>query len=98
MLIDGLAVGRHEGILDEMQDRLDSNPDIMRTRSQTVEHSFGTLKAWMGATHFLTKTLKNVSTEMSLHVSGLQLKAGDEYHRNTGIDGSDGGRIRPFPP
>jgi transposase len=64
----------HQGILDEMQNRLDSNPDIMRLRSQTVEHSFGTLKAWMGATHFLTKTLKNVSTEMSLHVLAYNLK------------------------
>ncbi len=57
-----------------MQGRLDNNPDIMRTRSQTVEHAFGTLKAWMGATHFLTKTLKNVSTEMSLHVLAYNLK------------------------
>jgi transposase len=57
-----------------MQDRLDNNPDMMRVRSQTVEHTFGTLKAWMGATHFLTKTLKNVSTEMSLHVLAYNLK------------------------
>jgi transposase len=64
----------HQGILDEMQDRLDNNPDTMRIRSQTVEHPFGTLKAWMGATHFLTKTLKNVSTEMSLHVLAYNLK------------------------
>jgi transposase len=64
----------HQGILDEMQNRLDINPDIMRLRSQTVEHPFGTLKAWMGATHFLTKTLKNVSTEMSLHVLAYNLK------------------------
>jgi len=64
----------HEGILDAMQNRLDNNPDIMRIRSQTVEHPFGTLKAWMGATHFLTKTLKNVSTEMSLHVLAYNLK------------------------
>jgi hypothetical protein len=57
-----------------MQDRLNNNPDIMRVRSQTVEHTFGSLKAWMGATHFLTKTLKNVSTEMSLHVLAYNLK------------------------
>jgi len=39
-----------------------------------VEHPFGTLKAWMGATHFLTKKLTNVSTEMSLHVLAYNMK------------------------
>jgi hypothetical protein len=57
-----------------MQTRLDQTPDSMRIRRQTVEHPFGTLKAWMGATHFLTKKLKNVSTEMSLHVLAYNLK------------------------
>ena len=46
----------------------------MRIRRQTVEHPFGTLKAWMGATHFLTRTLEKVSTEMSLHVLAYNLK------------------------
>jgi transposase len=64
----------HEEILDAMQIRLDKAPDSMRIRRQTVEHPFGTLKAWMGATHFLTKKLKNVSTEMSLHVLAYNLK------------------------
>ncbi|MCE0879619.1 transposase, partial [Pseudomonas putida] len=41
---------------------------------QTVEHPFGTLKYWMGATHFLTRTLSRVSTEMSLHVLAYNLK------------------------
>ena len=41
---------------------------MKRIRQTTVEHPFGTLKAWMGSTHFLTKTLDRVSTEMSLHV------------------------------
>jgi hypothetical protein len=57
-----------------MQQRLDQAPDIMRIRRQTVEHPFGTLKAWMGATHFLTRTIKRVSTEMSLHVLAYNLK------------------------
>ena len=57
-----------------MQQRLDRAPDTMRIRRQTVEHQFGTLKAWMGATHFLTKTLPRVSTEMSLHVLAYNLK------------------------
>lgn len=51
-----------------MQTRLDQTPDAMRTRRKTVEHPYGTIKAWMGATHFLTRTLPKVSTEMSLHV------------------------------
>jgi len=41
----------HEDTLDAMQTRLDQTPDAMRTRRQTVEHPFGTIKAWMGATH-----------------------------------------------
>jgi transposase len=64
----------HEDIIDAMQTRLDQAPDSMRIRRQTVEHPFGTLKAWMGATHFLTKQLKNVSTEMSLHVLAYNMK------------------------
>lgn len=64
----------HENTLDAMQRRLDQAPDSMRIRRQTVEHPFGTLKAWMGSTHFLTRTLKNVSTEMSLHVLAYNLK------------------------
>ena len=46
----------------------------MPVRRQTVEHAFGTLTAWMGATHFLTKTLPKVNTEMSLHVLAYNLK------------------------
>ncbi|MGB5718380.1 MAG: IS1182 family transposase, partial [Gammaproteobacteria bacterium] len=64
----------HEAILEAMQDRLDCDPEIMRVRRQTVEHPYGTLKAWMGSTHFLTRTLKHVSTEMSLHVLAYNLK------------------------
>jgi hypothetical protein len=65
---------KHEGVLDVMQDRLDRMPDAMGVRRQTVEHPFGTLKAWMGATHFLTRTLDKVRTEMSLHVPAYNLK------------------------
>jgi len=64
----------HEAILETMQNRLDGDPQIMQIRRQTVEHPFGTLKAWMGSTHFLTKTLNRVSTEMSLHVLAYNLK------------------------
>ncbi|SAL05148.1 transposase IS4 family protein [Caballeronia arationis] len=57
-----------------MQARLDHAPEMMRIRRQTVEHPFGTIKAWMGATHFLTRTIERVSTEMSLHVLAYNIK------------------------
>jgi len=64
----------HEDTLETMQNRLDHAPDSMRIRRQTVEHPFGTIKLWMGSAHFLTKTLKRVSTEMSLHVLAYNFK------------------------
>ena len=64
----------HEHVLDAMQARLDRTPEASRIRRRTVEHPFGTLKAWMGSTHFLTKTLPRVRTEMSLHVLAYNLK------------------------
>jgi transposase len=64
----------NEDVLDRMQDRLDRMPEVMGVRRQTVEHPFGTLKAWMGATHFLTRTLDKVRTEISLHVLAYNLK------------------------
>jgi len=64
----------HENILDAVQERLDGAPQAMTLRRQTVEHVFGTLKAWMGSTHFLTKRLKRVRTEMNLQVLAYNLK------------------------
>jgi hypothetical protein len=64
----------HEDVLERVQARLDAQPDAMRIRRATVEHPFGTLKYWMGSTHFLTKTLDRVSTEMSLHVLAYNMK------------------------
>ena len=64
----------HEDVLERMQHRLDRKPDAMTLRRRTVEHVFGTLKYWMGSTHFLTRTLEHVSTEMSLHVLAYNLK------------------------
>ena len=64
----------HEAVLETVQARLDQNPDKMRMRRQTVEHPFGTIKAWMGATHFLMRTLPNVATEMALHVLAYNIK------------------------
>lgn len=64
----------HEYVVEAMQQRLERTPEAARLRRQTVEHPYGTLKAWMGATHFLTKTLPRVSTEMSLHVLAYNMK------------------------
>lgn len=64
----------HEEVLERVQQRLDKKLDAMTLRRRTVEHVFGTLKHWMGSTHFLTKTLAHVGTEMSLHVLAYNLK------------------------
>ena len=64
----------HEAVLEQMQRRLDRKPEAMTLRRSTVEHVFGTLKHWMGTTHFLTRRLEHVGTEMSLHVLAYNLK------------------------
>ena len=64
----------HEEVLETMQRRLDMTPEVSKWRRRTIEHTFGTIKAWMGATHFLTKTLPRVRTEMSLHVLAYNMK------------------------
>ena len=63
-----------EEVLEAMQRRLDRQPLAMTLRRRTIEHVFGTLKHWMGSTHFLTRGLPQVSTEMSLHVLAYNLK------------------------
>ena len=69
-----VARWEHENVVDALQARLDREPERMRARRQTVEHPFGTIKSWMGSTHFQMKTLQRVSTEMSLHVLAYNLK------------------------
>jgi len=64
----------HEAVIEAAERRLDKEPERMRVRRSTVEHPFGTLKAWMGYNHFLTRTLPRVSTEMSLHVLAYNMK------------------------
>jgi transposase len=64
----------HEAILETMQRRLDRQPQAMTLRRRTIEHVFGTLKQWMGSTHFLMRGLKHVATEMSLHVLAYNFK------------------------
>ena len=64
----------HEAVLEKVQARLDHHPDAMRVRRSTVEHPFGTIKCWMGATHFLCTTLPKVATEMALNVLAYNMK------------------------
>ena len=64
----------HEEVLERVQQRMDRKLDAMTLRRSTIEHVFGTLKHWMGSTHFLMKTMKHVGTEMSLHVLAYNLK------------------------
>jgi transposase len=64
----------HEAVLERVQNRLDHDLDAMGVRRQTAEHPFGTIKCWMGATHFLTQKLPKVATEMALNVLAYNLK------------------------
>ena len=64
----------HADVLDRAQARLDRRPNLMQIRRSTAEHPFGTIKSWMGATHFQTKTIPKVSTEMSLQVLAYNMK------------------------
>ena len=69
-----VARWEHEAVLEKVQERLDHNLEAMRVRRSTVEHPFGTIKCWMGATHFLCTTLPKVATEMALNVLGYNIK------------------------
>ena len=64
----------HEDVLERMHKRIDDDPSKLALRSMTVEHPYGTIKSWMGATHFKMKRLKNVATEMALHVLAYNMK------------------------
>jgi len=64
----------HEALIDALQRRVDLTPGAMRLRRRLVEHPFGTIKAWMGATHFLTRRRSNVKTEIGLHILAYNLK------------------------
>lgn len=64
----------HEHLIDAMRDRMSRDPALMGLRRSTVEHPFGTIKAWMGATHFRMRRLGNVRTEMAFHVLAYNMK------------------------
>jgi len=63
-----------EDRIERMVSILEAKPDSMLIRKQTVEHPFGTIKFWMGATHLLTRGFKGVGTEMDLHVLAYNMK------------------------
>jgi len=69
-----IARWEHEHLVDEMRDRMSRDPSLMTLRRSTVEHPFGTIKAWMGATHFRMRRLTHVRTEMALHVLAYNIK------------------------
>jgi Transposase DDE domain len=83
----------HEHILEAVQRRLDEHPEKMRQRRETVEHPFGTIKAPMGATHFLMKTLSRVASEMALHVLAYNLTR--EHHGYPAAHRGDQGIVKP---
>jgi hypothetical protein len=56
----------HEHVLEAVQRRLDERPERMRYRRETVEHPFGTIKARMGATHFLMNNMTRVMSIMGV--------------------------------
>lgn len=64
----------NEELTEQMLKKLEDEPELMLHRKQTVEHPFGTIKLWMGATHLLTRRFNNVSTEISLHVLAYNFK------------------------
>jgi hypothetical protein len=87
----------HEHILEAVQRRLDERPEKMRQRRETVEHPFGTIKARMGATHFLMKTLPRVASEMALHVLAYNLTRDDGQGMDNGTMAFGMGFQKPAP-
>ena len=64
----------HEAVLDTVNARIEREPERMKARRETVEHPYGTIKHWMGYTHFQMRTLERVSAEMSLHILAYNMK------------------------
>ena len=81
----------HEAVLEKVQARLDRTPDAMTMRRSTVEHPFGTIKCWMGATHFLTHDAAEGGDRDGAQRARLQHEARDEYHRRRQVAGGDAG-------
>lgn len=84
----------HEAVLDRMEERLNARPETMQIRRQSVEPVFGTLKGWMGSTHFLTRTLNKVAAEISLHGLAYKSQTGAQDHGHPAHDSGDQGQLR----
>ena len=82
-------------IIEAVQRRLDEHPEKMRQRRETVEHPFGTIKARMGATHFLMKTLPKVASRDGAARSGLQSHPGRKHHGDPTATGGHAGIAEP---
>ena len=63
-------------------------------RRETVEHPFGTIKARMGATHFLMKTPAERRRRDGAARARLQPHTGDEHRRQTAPDCSHPRRLK----
>lgn len=63
-----------EHLIEEATARRRGPTAPMMVRRATVAHPFGTLKAWMGPAHFLTRGLRNASTEFALNVLAYNIK------------------------
>ena len=70
----------------------------MAVRRCTAEHPFGTLKSWMGATHFLTRTKDKVNAEMSLYVLAYNIKRMIKILGIKATPGGHSGAWRAFVP
>ena len=86
-----IARWEHEHVLEAVQERLDGNPQAMRVRRETVEHPFGTIKARMGATHFLCKTLPEGRRRNGAARARLQSDPRHEHHGHQAAPGGDQG-------
>jgi hypothetical protein len=64
----------HEDLIEEADARRRSTLAPMMVRRSTVEHPFGTIKAWMGPSHFLTRRLCGVRTEFALNALAYNIK------------------------
>jgi hypothetical protein len=63
-----------EDLLDEMQRRIEDNPDLLTRRKAIVEHPFGTIKWSMDQGYFLMKGIPKTSAEMSLSFLAYNIK------------------------
>src|SRR5438477_3268577 len=85
----------HEHVLEEVQRRLDNNPQAMRQRRETVEHPFGTMKARMGGDALPHQNASKSSRRDGSLGPGLQSDTGHEHRRYQAADGCDRG-LRPI--